>query len=160
MAAGFVEIGIVADIVEFGDLESHPFAIDRLVLVTPRDHPAASQRRPFFRSLLDHEFVGLAVSNALQQHISQHAVQAGNSIKLRVRLGSFDALCRMVGNGIGIAIIPQAAARRCRRIAAIRISKLADPWALRRLHICVRRSGELSPPARLLFEHLRTFVQR
>jgi DNA-binding transcriptional LysR family regulator len=144
VAAGFVEIGIVADIVEFEDLESHPFAIDRLVLVTPRHHPAASRRQQSFRSL--------------QQHIAQHAVQAGKPIKLRVRLGSFDAVCRMVGNGIGIAITPETAARKFRRIAAIRISKLADAWALRRLHVCVRRSSELSQPSRLLFEHLRTHV--
>lgn len=81
-------------------------------------------------------------------------------MNLRVCVGSFDATCLMVGNGIGIAVIPETAARRCRRIAAITISKLADAWAMRRLHICVRRSSELSPPARLLFEHLRTHVQR
>jgi DNA-binding transcriptional LysR family regulator len=160
VAGRFVEVGIVADIVGFGDLESHPFAIDRLVLVTPRNHPATSRCDQSFGSLLDHEFVGLAATNALQQHIGQHAVQAGKPMKLRVRLGSFDAVCRMVGNGIGIAIIPETAARRCQRIAAITISNLADAWALRRLHLCVRRSTELSPPARLLFAHLRSHVQR
>jgi len=159
VAGGFVEVGIVADIVEFGGLESHPFAIDRLVLVTPRDHPVGSQRHQPFRSLLDYDFVGLAATNALQQHIGQHAVQAGKPMKLRVRLGSFDAVCRMVGNGIGIAIMPETAARRCRRIAAITISKLADRWTLRRLHVCVRRASELSPPARLLFEHLQKHGQ-
>lgn len=154
VAEGFVEIGIVADIVDFGDLETYPFATDQLVLVTPRDHPLVNQRRVSFRSLLDHEFVGLAATNALQQHLGQRAIQAGKPLKLRVRLGSFDAACRMVGNGIGLAIIPETAARRCRRTAAIRISKLADPWALRQLHVCVRRSSELPPPARLLREHL------
>jgi DNA-binding transcriptional LysR family regulator len=154
VAEGFVEIGIVADIVDFGDLETYPFATDQLVLVTPRDHPLVNQRRLSFRSLLDHEFVGLAATNALQQHLGQRAIQAGKPLKLRVRLGSFDAACRMVGNGIGLAIIPETAARRCRRTAAIRISKLADPWALRQLHVCVRRSSELLPPARLLREHL------
>jgi molybdate transport repressor ModE-like protein len=160
VASGYVEIGIVADVVEFGDLEAYPFAIDRLVLVTPPGHPAASRRHQSFRSVLDYEFVGLGATNALQQHIGQRAVQAGKSVKLRIRLGSFDAVCRMVGNGIGIAIIPETAARRCKRNAAITISKLADAWALRHLHVCARRSSELSPPARLLFEHLRKHIQR
>ncbi|MGO9991148.1 MAG: LysR family transcriptional regulator [Steroidobacteraceae bacterium] len=71
--------------------------------------------------------------------------------------GRFDAVCRMVGNGIGIAIIPETAARRCRRSAAIHISNLTDPWALRQLHVCVRHSSELPPPARLLLEHLREY---
>lgn len=155
VAAGFVEIGIVADIVDFGDLEAHPFASDQLVLVTPRDHPLSRVRRPSFRSLLDQEFIGLAATNALQQHLGQKAVQAGKPLKLRVRLGSFDAACRMVGAGIGVAMIPETAARRCRRTASISMTRLADPWALRELHVCVRRSSELAPPARLLLEHLR-----
>lgn len=155
VAAGFVEIGIVADIVDFGDLEAHPVATDQLVLVTPRGHPLSSLRRPSFRSLLDQEFIGLAATNALQQHLGQKAVQAGKPLKLRVRLGSFDAACRMVGAGVGVAIIPETAARRCRKTASICMARLADPWALRKLHVCVRRSSELAPPARLLLEHLR-----
>jgi DNA-binding transcriptional LysR family regulator len=155
VAAGFVEIGIVADIVDFAGLEAYPFATDQLVLVVPRDHPLSSLRRPSFRSLLDQEFIGLAATNALQQHLGQRAIQAGQPLKLRVRLGSFDAACRMVGAGVGMAIIPETAARRCRRTASICIIRLADPWALRKLHVCVRRSSELVPAARLLLEHLR-----
>lgn len=160
VAGGFVEIGVVADIVDFGDLEAYPFATDQLVLVAPRGHPAADQHRPSFKSLLDQEFVGLAATNALQQHLGQRAIQAGKPLKLRVRLGSFDAACRMVGNGIGLAIIPETAARRCRRATAIRISRLADKWAFRQLHICVRRSSELPPPASLLLEYLRDHGRR
>ncbi|MFL6711664.1 MAG: LysR family transcriptional regulator [Sulfurifustis sp.] len=156
VAEGFVEIGIVADIVDFGDLEAYPFATDRLVLVMPQGHPLSSVGRPIFRSLLDHEFIGLPVANALQQHLGQRAIQAGKPLKLRVRLGSFDAACRMVEAGIGLAIIPEAAARRCRKTAAIRIARLADSWAVRELHVCVRRSSDLAPPARLLLGHLRS----
>lgn len=160
VAAGFVEVGIVADIVDFGDLEVYPFATDQLVLVMPRDHPLSSLGRPSFRSLLEQEFVGLAVTNALQQHLAERAIQAGQPLKLRVRLGSFDAVCRMVGAGIGLAIIPETAARRCRRIAAIRIVRLSDSWARRELHVCVRRSSDLAPPARLLLDYLRGAAAR
>jgi len=160
VAEGFVEIGIVADIVDFSDLEAYPFATDRLVVVMPRGHSLAGQRSLAFRSLLDHEFVGLAAANALQQHIGQRAIQAGKPLKLRVRLGSFDAACRMVGNGVGLAVIPETAARRCRKAAAISVARLTDSWALRQLHVCVRRSSDLPPPARLLLEYLRTHGHR
>lgn len=39
VAEGPVEIGIVADIVDFADLEIHPFAIDQFVVIAPREHP-------------------------------------------------------------------------------------------------------------------------
>jgi hypothetical protein len=73
VAKGFVEIGIVADIVDFGALETYPFATDQLVVVMPRTHKLAGQHSLFFRSLLDHEFVGPAADNALQQDIGQRA---------------------------------------------------------------------------------------
>jgi DNA-binding transcriptional LysR family regulator len=153
VAEGFVEIGIVADIVDFAGLQAFPFATDRLVLITPQRHPLAG-RRVAFRDLLDQDFIGLAASNALQQHLGQHAIQAGRPLKLRVRLGSFDAIARMVESGVGIGVIPETAARRCRQTMVIRISRLTDPWSLRHLHVCVRDAAELPTPARRLLDHL------
>jgi DNA-binding transcriptional LysR family regulator len=155
VAEGFVDLGVVADIVDLSDLKVFPFATDRLVLVTPKGHPAARQRRLFFRALLDDEFVGLAATNALQQHIGQRAIQAGKSLKLRVRVGGFDAVCQMVGAGVGIAIIPETAARRCKKTADIHIARLMDSWTLRHLHVCVRDLKQLPAPAQMLLEHLK-----
>jgi DNA-binding transcriptional LysR family regulator len=154
VAEGFVEIGIAADIVDFGDLEVFPFAVDRLVVVLPRSHSLAARRSLPFRDLLEHEFVGLSPTNALQQHLGQHALQAGKALALRVRLSSFDAVCAMVGSGIGVAVVPESAGRRCGRATAIRLARLTDAWSLRRLHVCVRRTSELRAPARQLVEHL------
>jgi len=154
IAEGFADVGIVADIVDFGGLETFPFAIDRLVVVMPRKHKLSGARRLSFRVLLEHEFVGLAATNALQQHLGQHAVQAGRPLKLRVRLGSFDAVCRMVENGVGLAVIPETAARRCRQTMAIRIARLSDPWSLRHLNVCVRSLSELPDYAQRLVHHL------
>jgi DNA-binding transcriptional LysR family regulator len=154
VAEGLVEIGVAADIVDFGDLEVFPFAMDRLVVVLPRRHPLAARLSLSFSDLLEQEFVGMSSTNALQQHLGQHALQAGKPLKLRVRLSSFDAVCAMVGSGIGVAVVPEAAARRCKRATDIRIARMMDPWSLRRLHVCVRRTSELRAPARQLVDHL------
>lgn len=154
VAQGFADIGIVADIVDFGELETFPFAVDRLVLVVPRRHPLIGVRRVAFRDLLDYEFVGMGAGNALQQHLGQRAVQLGRPLKLRVRLGSFDAVCRMVENGVGLAVIPETAAQRCRRTMSIHMVRLSDPWALRHLHVCVRQFSALPAYARLLVRRL------
>jgi DNA-binding transcriptional LysR family regulator len=153
IAEGFADVGVVADIVDFGGLQTFPFALDRLVVVMPRKHALAGARRFSFRDLLSHEFVGLSTTNPLQQHLGQHAVQARHPLKLRVRLGSFDAVCRMVENGVGIAVIPETAARRCRQTMAIRIGRLSDSWALRRLNVCLRRLEELPEHAQRLVRH-------
>ena len=58
----------------------------------------------------DEDFVGLVEGSALQEHIAQHARRDGKSLSYRVRLRGFDAVCRMVGQGVGVAVVPRAAA--------------------------------------------------
>ncbi|WGF90177.1 LysR family transcriptional regulator [Marinivivus vitaminiproducens] len=159
IAQGHAEIGVLADLSGIEDLEVRPFAIDRLVLVLPRDHPLARQRAARFRAVLDEDMVGLAQGSALADHLAWQATRVGRSLRARVRLRSFDAVCRMVERGIGVAVVPEAAARRCRRVMAIRIRRLDEPWSLRPLVVCMRRLDGLSPHARALVEHLTGPVQ-
>jgi DNA-binding transcriptional LysR family regulator len=77
-------------------------------------------------------------------------------MKVRARVNGFDAVCRMVESGVGIAIVPETAARRCRRVMKIGVIGLRDSWARRRLAICVRRLQALPIGARRLVEHLRS----
>jgi DNA-binding transcriptional LysR family regulator len=73
---------------------------------------------------------------------------------LRVRVSGFDEICRMVETGIGFGIVPEAAAKRCRRSMAIVVVGIAEPWASRRLAIYVRSEGRLPAPAERLLQHL------
>lgn len=156
VARGRAEIGIVADAVDAAaELETFPFAEDRLVLVTPPKHPLAARRRLALKDALAHDFVGLPAGSALQEHLDSHAARAGAMLRLRVRLPGFDALCRMVESGIGVAVVSHTAAERCRKSMAIRIVPLADPWARRRLRLCVRAERDLPVHARALLEYLR-----
>ena len=79
-------------------------------------------------------------------------------MRLRVRLPGFDAVCRAVESGIGVAVVSRSAALRNRRTLAIRIVPLSDAWARRRLRICVKSIAALQVHARALVEHLRRSV--
>ena len=156
IASGAADIGIVADAVDAAaELETFPFAEDRLVLVTPQRHPLAARRRIAFADALAHDFVGLPVGSALQEHLAGHAARAGHPLRLRVRLPGFDAVCRLVESGIGLAVVSRTAALRRRRTMAIRVVPLTDPWALRHLRICARNLRTLPAHAQMLVEHLR-----
>jgi DNA-binding transcriptional LysR family regulator len=156
VARGRAEIGIVADAVDAAaELETFPFAEDRLVLVTPLKHPLAGKRRISFKDALAHDFVGLSAGSALQENLDGHAARAGTALRLRVRLPGFDTLCRVVESGIGVAVVSRTAAERCRKSMAIRVVPLADPWARRRLRLCVKAGRDLPVHARALLGHLR-----
>jgi DNA-binding transcriptional LysR family regulator len=125
------------------------------VLIAPRDHVVTRQRSILFRDALAYDQVGLPAGNALQDQMEDHAARAGRRLKLRVRLAGFDAICQVVGRGIGVAVLPATAARRHQRSTAIRIIPLTDTWAPRRLTICVRSLATLPPQGQRLVDHLR-----
>lgn len=156
IAEGSADVGVAADIVDTGALETFPLAVDRLVAVLPARHALARRRTLAFAELLPHDFIGLQAANALQQHLAAHAQRLGRPLAPRVRLGSFDAICRMVEAGIGVAVVPRTAAERSARTSKLRIARLSDAWALRRLAVCARRFDELPAPAGDFVMHLRT----
>lgn len=153
IAAGLADIGILFETTGTEGLTLRPFAVDRLVVVAAHDHDLAAMARVRFADLLDRHFIGLA-SGALQDHIDAQAAMTGARLKFRVKLRTFDGICRAAGNGAGIGIVPETAARRCRRSARIAVIRLADAWATRRLSVCARSEEDLTPPAASLFRHL------
>ena len=127
-------------------------AVDRLVAVMPRTHPMAGERRIAFSQLLGEDHIGFA--GALQQHIDDHAARAGHRLQPRVHLRTFEGICRMAADGVGFGIIPESAARRCRRTMPIAFVRLSDAWATRRLLLCSQAIKGLQPITRQLLEHL------
>ena len=153
IAGGLADIGIVSDAVDSGGLTLRPFAIDRLVVVMARTHPLAGTKRIAFADIVDQPHVGLA-AGALQDHVEQQAENVGRKLKVRARVRTFDGLCRMAAHGVGVAVMPETAARRSSRSAPIAIARLTDDWATRRLSVCCRLEAELPAPARDLMAHL------
>jgi DNA-binding transcriptional LysR family regulator len=65
----------------------------------------------------------------------------------------------MVAADVGIAVVPEAAARRCARSMAIAIVRIRDPWANRRLVICARSFKAMPRPTKQLVDYLREAAQ-
>jgi DNA-binding transcriptional LysR family regulator len=155
IAEGVADIGIIAGTVDAAALETYPFRKDRFVLVVGRDHRLAELTQTAFAEVLKYDFVGLERSSALQRFLADKAARVGQPLRLRVQLRSFDAVCRMVECNVGVGIVPETTARRAARTMSIALVHLADPWAVRELMICIRRSSELPTSAQQLVEHLR-----
>jgi DNA-binding transcriptional LysR family regulator len=156
---GAADLGILADTVDLAGLQAFPFRVDRLVAVTTPAQAgsllAPGSTTVAFSRLVEFDQVGLTGDSALFQYLNQQAARSGRTLRARVRVRSFDAICRMVESGIGIGIVSEPAARRCAQTMDIAVIELADAWALRQLVVCVRSLDELPRHARLLAEALR-----
>ena len=152
---GFADLGFAAEHALPGNVERFAFSEDRLALVAARRSKWAARRQIDFHEAAGHDFVGLTNATALQVHIGKHAARLGLRLHFRARLRDFDAICRLVAADVGIAVIPETAAKRCARSMPISIIKIRDSWADRKLVICARSFKSLPRPAKLLVEHLR-----
>jgi DNA-binding transcriptional LysR family regulator len=156
IAEGVGDVGIVAGTVDVAGLTTYPFRRDRFVLVVAREHPLARRSKLGFAEVLDHDFVGLDRASALQRFLAGKAGTSGRTLRLRVQLRSFDAVCRLVECNVGIGVVPASTARWAMKTMAIKAVDLTDPWAVRDLTICVRDFEALPPFARQLVEHMRS----
>jgi DNA-binding transcriptional LysR family regulator len=154
------DIGMVSDSADLAGLQSFAFCSDPLVLVVPRDHPMAQPATIGFDAIVDCPFVGLVEGSALQEHVARQARRLGKRLSYRIRLGGFESVCRVVGQGIGVGIVPRAVAIRYARSARIRRVGLSDAWAARNLVLCVRHLEALPAPAQQLVRHLLSSPMR
>ncbi|MFC5478300.1 LysR family transcriptional regulator [Massilia suwonensis] len=145
------DLGIVADITDLAMLQAHPIANDKLVVVVPHGHRLAGLARVGFDELLAEPMVGMA-DTALETHLAERAARLGRQLDYRVKLRNTEHVAMYVEAGIGIAILSNALAGTIRRDLAI--LPLDEAWAVRRLHLCARDFGALTPHAALLARQL------
>jgi DNA-binding transcriptional LysR family regulator len=155
IANGAADLGFAAEHALPDNIERFTFGEDRLTLVTSRRSPLSGRRQIDFQEVGEQAFVGLTNATALQVHIGRYAARLGMRLHFRARLRDFDAICQMVAADVGVAVVPEAAAKRCARSMPITVLRIKDSWANRRLVICARDFKSLPRPAKLLVEHLR-----
>lgn len=158
VAAGQVDIGVVAAEGNLAGLVTRPYRRDRLVLIVPHGHPLAGQQAVGFAEVLGEPFVCLHAGSAIHTFMMNHAARLGGRLDVRIQVRSFNAVCRMVAAGVGIGMVPRSAATTetsaGHRGDALVTVEITDDWAPRDLQLCLRSPEALSPAAAALFEHL------
>lgn len=146
VARGEVELGVMAEDAKGVDVELVPYRADRLVVITPPDHPLARRTSMSFAQGLDYPFVMLHSGSAIHTFTTNAAAALGRHLDVRVQVRSFEAVCRMVAAGAGVGMVPRGAIGSGE--ASLRVIALEEAWAQRDLKVCFRRRQGLSSFAR------------
>ena len=153
------DIGVCCEHVLARDLDRFEYKHDKLVLIVPGDHPLATRRAMSFDQALDYDFIGLFEGSYLINSLSSAASGFGRSLKTRFQVRSFEGVCQMVAAGLGVSVLPLAAAEAQLRTNNIKAIPLTDCWADRTMWVVVRDVTELSAPAKALHDLLRSRSQ-
>lgn len=151
---GVADIGIFAPSFPADDLQAFPYHVDNLVVVVPPDHPLAAQRATRLRDILRFDLIELEEGSAIHALLAREAGALALPLKIRVRVRSFDVMCRMIQCSIGIGILPDLAAKAYLKAMEIRQVALDEPWAQREVRIHVRNVHALTPSAKQLMDFL------
>jgi DNA-binding transcriptional LysR family regulator len=150
---GAADIGVVMDGVPLEGLVSYEYRRDRLVAIVPRGHPLRV-RQATFEQLVKYDLVALDSSAAMMRLLADKALDAGQPLRLRVQVKSFEAVCKLVQAGMGIGVLPEAAALDFAPVLGLRLIRLIDAWADRLMYVCVRDLPSLPAVGRKLLEQL------
>lgn len=151
---GRADLGIFADRTPTHGLQLVHYKKDRLVLVVPGSHALSDRQAVDFRDVIEHDFVSLSEGTSLARRLQEETEALGCKIKLRIRVRSFDAMCKMVAAGMGIAVLPAEAVRELIGSLGLRQIALNDSWSERSLLIGLRDAKAMPRHVRLLLDHL------
>lgn len=131
-----------------------PYKNDELVVIVPKMHVLASRGSVRFDETIEFDYVGLPAGSRVNEELTRAATELGQPWRIRFKVPSYDALCLMVEAGLGIGILPKHTALLYARILNIQLLKLDEPWAYRKLAICIRSYDALPTPARALVDRM------
>lgn len=156
---GAATLGICWDVVDTGDVHSATYRTDHLGIAVAPGHEFADRTSIGFAETLGCPHIGLPAASNFQSTLRDAARLSHQVLRYRAVVTTFEAAARLAMAGVGVAIVPQEVALKL-GTANGRFIPLSDPWAQRRFIVCCRSYDELSPAARLLFDHLAASATR
>jgi len=151
---GLTDIGVFAGQQPVQYLQTFAYRRDRLVLVTPRDHPLGARTSVSLQEAVAYDFIGLQQDASLHELIANAAKNSGARLRMRIQVRSFEGICRMISYGMGVGVLPDNAVAALGHSLDLSIVPLSDSWAERQLSLAVRDYDALSVLARQMVDHL------
>ncbi|WP_417283521.1 LysR family transcriptional regulator [Comamonas sp.] len=142
------DLGVCSHSDEAEGLESMPYRRERMVLITPGDHPLVGRQELAYEEALDYAQIGLRDSSIVQEMLDKEARAGRRMLRQRIEVDSLSAMCRMIECGLGVGVMPEGAYQRLGEARHLHAVALSDAWAERSLNLYATRFADLTAPAR------------
>lgn len=153
---GKVDLGIYHAATPAAGLVSEQYAQDRVCLVVPQGHDLAIKDALYLEEALDYDFLGYFPRHSLEAFLELAEGTLSRPPSVKTQVLNCEARCAMVKEGLGIAIVPEAIAKRYATPMGLALPRINDAWAQRQMYICYRSADALPPLVADLLLYLRT----
>ncbi|MEI2418431.1 LysR family transcriptional regulator [Orrella sp. JC864] len=149
-----VDLGIYHAAGPAPGVTSMPYRNDRSVLVVPLDHPLAQARAVHLDEARGYDFLGYFPRHSFEAFLELAGATLSGPINVKIQVANYEARCRMVREGLGIAILPERIADTYLGQLGLAKVALRDVWAQRQFYVCVRDRPRMRAVAGQLFDYL------
>jgi LysR family transcriptional regulator, transcriptional activator of the cysJI operon len=142
VAAGAVDVGIVAYPARRSGIEVLPFREDRLVVITHPDHPLARFKKIEMKKLANARFVSFERDIPTRRAIDRMLRQQGVPVETIMEFDNIETIKRAVEINAGISIVPALTVRTEVRTGTLRSIDFSRGGIVRQLGILLKRGRE------------------
>ncbi|WP_427183690.1 LysR family transcriptional regulator [Bordetella bronchialis] len=149
-----VDIGIYHAVGAAPGVVSHPYRSDRVVLVVPLGHPLAGAGALHLDDARAYDFLGYFPRHSFEAFMELVGPTLTGPLNVKIQVANYEARCRMVREGLGIAVMPEPIADTYLALLGLVKIPLRDAWANRQFYVCARDRAHMRPTAGELFDFL------
>jgi DNA-binding transcriptional LysR family regulator len=152
VSRGEADIGVFAAAheLDLGGVDVTPYRRDRMVAVVPQNHPLSARSSVTFKDLLPENLVTVS---AMAGAFRAAAKRLGAEFQPRHSVRSAGVAISLVQAGLGVTVQPECLLGH-ELLSRVAVLELAEPWAVRRIHIATARGRTPNPATRALMQQL------
>lgn len=99
------DLYVMSQLPEHIDIQAHPFLDNPLVVMAPKNHPLARERKISLERLAKEPFImresGSGTRKAVQDLLEHHEIE----VRVRLELGSNEAIKQAIAGGLGLSVL-------------------------------------------------------
>lgn len=137
---GDADLGIYHAQTPAPGVHSVPYRQDRVVLVTPLDHPLAAFDETTLDAAKDYPFVGYFPRHSYEAFSSLAQASLSRPLNVRIEVSNYEARCRLIRERVGIGVMPELIAASYLTRYGLKAIRLLDDWARRQFFLCMSGS--------------------
>jgi LysR family transcriptional regulator, low CO2-responsive transcriptional regulator len=154
------DLYIPSQIPENMDLHCHPFLDNPLVVLASRNHPLAGETYIPLERLNNESFIMREPGSGTRQAVEQLFEAHNISIRVRLELGSNEAIKQAIAGGLGISVLSRHCMALEGQAGQIAVLNVEGFPIQRHWHVVYPKGKNLSVVARTFFNYLQSDGKR
>lgn len=154
------DLYVMSQLPENIEISAHPFLDNPLVVLAPRTHPLAKERNISLKRLAEETFImrepGSGTRRAFQKLLDEQKL----SVKVRLELGSNEAIKQAIAGGLGISVLSQHTIATEGKFSELTILDVEGFPIHRSWYVAYLAGKQLSVVANTFLEYLQKEAER